>query len=363
MNVERLHAIAIAVLDDLKVTGTESILNALIRALQNQINQPQSPEFQKQVSTHYQQLRGKLSAAPSNEFSPAWKQSLEELGINDLFGKNLDIRIQEIFERNKITVAVAHQELSEIHKRLSDCISSLTQVISAFQRMNIGAEVLEAGKCEIGILLPRAAVNNNLSGLVKELKEFNDIFHTFSELTTGKRPGFKIRSLSSSDFNVFLDMLPIVAASAAVAVERIISVYKQILEIRKLNADLRNQGVPDKSLKGVSDYASSIMKEKIEELVEELLQKYYKKGDDGRRNELSNELLFACRKIASRIDKGYSIEVRVKPIPEENIKQKGASKENEYIVSIQKISKNLEFIKLEGEPILSLPETKKEESK
>jgi hypothetical protein len=364
MNVERLHAITIAVLDDLKKTATESTLSSLVSALQNQINQPQQPDFQKQVSTNLQQLEDVLSSAPSNDFSPAWKQTLKELSISNILGDNLRIRIKDIFERNQITPSVAHQELNEILQEISNCQSSFTQLVSALEKLKIGAEELEAGKCEIGVLLPRIAVQNKLSEFADELKELNGIFNTFSELTTGKRPGFEIRSISSSDFNVFLDMLPITVASAAITIERIIAIYKNILDIRKHHGALKEIGLPDKSLKGVIDYASSIMKEKIEEIVAELLEKYYKQDDGGRRNELATELRFALNKIASRIDKGYSVEVRVNPVPEgeeDESKRKAASKESEHIKSIQSVSKNLEFIKLEGESILSLPESKEEE--
>jgi hypothetical protein len=360
MNTERLHAIATAIIDDINVTTTATTLQQLVASLQNQVNQPQSPQFQQQVSQHLNTLYTSLANAPSNNFSPAWKQALKELGVHDLLGANLSNHVREVFERNQITPSVALQELQSLHKQLVSCKTSFEQVISSFQQLKIGADKLEPGQCELGILVPRKAINNELNGFADDLSELNRIFGTFSELTTGTRPGFQIRSISSSDLNVFLQMLPVVVASIAIAVERVVGLYKQILEIRKLHGELKEQGVPKKVLKGVETHANTIMGQGIDRLVTELLKKYYKNKDEGRRNELDTELHFSLNTIARRIDKGYSVEVRVQPIsskPEAAEKIDKVSKDAEHIKTILGVSKKLEFLRLEGDPILTLPES------
>jgi hypothetical protein len=360
MNIERLHAIAIAVIDDINKTKTDSTLQTLVNALQKQVNQPQSPEFQQQVSQHFTTLNNTLKDAPSNSFSPAWREALKELGLHDLLGNNLLIHIQDIFQRNQITPSVALGELQALHKQLATRKTSLEQIIASLKQLEIGAEQLEPGKCEVGILVPRLAVNNKLDEFANDLNELSKIFGAFSELTTRTRPGFEIRSVSSSDLNVFLEMLPVVAASIVVSVERIISLYKQILEIRKLHGELKAQGIPTKELKGILNHANNVMKEGIEQLIPELLDKYYDNKDKERRNELTTELHFSLNKLAKRIDKGYSIEVRVQPISEkEKAAEKGGktSENAEHIQAILSASKNLEFLRLEGEPILTLPES------
>lgn len=364
MNVERLHAIALEVLDDIQKTNTEDTLKQLVDALQNQVNQPQTPQFQQQVSQHLQTLSEALSTAPSNDFSPAWRQVLQELGIHDLLGGSLRARIQEIFERNQITPSVALDELKGIHSQFTEYKAALDKLTSAFQQMKIGAEELEPGQCEIGILVPRKAIHNKLLDFAKDLEDLDRVFGTFSELTTGKRPGFQIRSISSSDFSVFLDMWPVIAAGVAYAVERIVRTYKNILEIRKFHGELKNRGVSNKQLQGITSHANSIMKKEIEKLVKELFDKYYVVKDEGRRNELANELRIMLKKIANRIDKGYSVEVRVEPLTEEEEGAKGKppSKDIEYIKAILSASKNLEFLKLEGEPILKLRESQGKKS-
>ena len=304
-----------------------------------------------------------LSNSSINDFSPAWRQTLEELSVDDILGNNLKDQIEEIFQSNQITPSVAHDELEELYSRLEAFKTSLQQITTGFDSLKIGADELEPDACELGILVPREAVKNKLNSFGNEIIELDKLLGTFSELTTGTRPGFNIRSLSSSDFNVFLDSAPIVGAGITIAVERIISVYKQILEIRKLHKELKDQGVPAKNTKGIKSHVSSIMETEIDKLVEVLLKRYWKKDDPERRNELATDLKFALRRFAKRIDQGYNLEVRVNP-PDEDEEdptiRKRYSKNKEHFELILSASKSLSFIKLEGEPILSLPDRKKQ---
>jgi len=352
MNIERLHAIAIAIIDDINNTNTESTLQQLVKSLQNQVNQPQAPEFQQQVSQHLTTLYTSLADAPSNNFSPAWKQALKDLGVHDLLGNSLRGRIQEIFQRNQITPSVALQELQELNSQLANYKTSFDEIISSFEKLRIGSEQLEKGQCEVGILIPRPAVSNKLKELSSDLVRLDKLFGTFSELTTHKRPGFEIRSVSSSDFNLMLTMIPATAASIAFAVDRILNVYKSILVIRRLHGELKKQGFQDKELLSVKKKADSAITEEIKKLTPELLDTYYGKEDTPRRNELSNELNKALIEIAKRIDKGYNVEIRV---PTDDSSE--AASKDIHIDTINAVLKNLEFIKLDGEPVLSLPET------
>jgi len=355
MNAERLHALAIAVIDDINKTKTDSTLQTLVKSLQNQVSQPQAPQFQQQVSQHLTTLATTLKDAPSNSFSPAWKETLKELGLHDLLGNNLFIRIQEIFQRNQITPSVALQELTELHNQLSNYKTSFEGVISSFKNLKIGSGKIEKGHCEVGVLIPRPAVSNKLKEFSTDLDKLDTLFGAFSELTTYQRPGFKISSVSSTDFNIMLATVPVTAASIAFAVDRILSVYKRILEIRKLHGELKKQGFDDKELRPITKKADSAITEEVKKLAPELLAKYYKKEDTARRNELSNELEKALIEIAKRIDKGYNVEIRV---PTDDSEE---TSKDVHVKAIISVLKNLEFIKLEGEPILSLPETTNEE--
>jgi hypothetical protein len=358
MNAERLHAIALAVLEDIKTTKSQETLKQLVGALQNAVNQPNAPQFQEQIGNYRNELNTSLSTAPSNDFSPVWKQAIRELGLHDILGQNLQTKIEEIFTRNQITLSVALGDVQKLQSQLVAEKEALEKVVSSFKLMNIGAEELQPGQCEIGVLIPRPSVDNKLLLFAKELEDFNGIFGVFAELATGERPGFELRSVSSTDLMVFVWASLGVASTISLVVDRIVNTYKNILEIRILHGKLKDTGVPEKGLEGVAEYARSIMEQEIEKLIKDLLKKYQKK-DEPRDNELANELRINLNKIANRIDSGYNIDVRTKPFSEEEeAKKKVTPQDKAYINTILSASKSFEFIKLEGRPILGLPESR-----
>jgi hypothetical protein len=292
---------------------------------------------------------------------------LDELGATDLTGTNLGERIEDIFARNQITPSVAQQELQTLLTQLGQLSSAIDQLLAAFRVLKIGCEDLEPGECELGVLVPRSFLDNRLDRFANELEELNQIFGVFAEISIGSRPGFEIKTISSTDLSVYLEVSAIVGACIATAIERIIALYKQLLEIRKLQGELAKQGLEKKNLKGIEDHANGIMETGIDKLVKELVGEYLTKGDAGRKNELSIELKYSLKKIANRIDRGFNIEVRMEEpeITTENAEE--ASDEEQALLKahskVAQASENMQFLKLEGEPILQLTESKTEKPK
>ena len=239
MNTEKLYSIAQTLQADLKETQLQSLIGNLASTLQNVVSQPQQPQHQQQLSNQLEQLTKNLKASKVNDFSPLWHQVLAELGLSDLLGERLSMRIAEIFEHNKITPATAHERIKEIQASLKSKSAAIDQVVTSFNALGLESETLDAGECEVGVLIPRAFVDNKLPDLGKELEELQDIFSVFEEITTGSRPGLTVKSISSSDFGIFLNMAPEVAACTAIAVERILAMYKNYLEIKKLHNELK----------------------------------------------------------------------------------------------------------------------------
>jgi hypothetical protein len=356
MNAERLHAILRALQKDLQKTKIESTLEQLTNYLQQQINQPAHPQPQQEVSKTVTQLYQLLESAPSNNFPPTWRQLLEETGCDIYLGNMVRDRIREIFVRNGITPSIALEEIRQIHAQIKKLREAVDNIMGGFDYLNIGSDQLEPGECEVGILIPRAFVNDRLEAFADELLELTKILGVFAEISTGGRPGFEIRAISSSDLSISLDAIPVMAASVAFAVERIVSLYKQMLEIRKLKNDLKQQGVPKQKLKGIEEYASSTMETEISALVPELMKRFCKSSDECRSNELKIELTLALKKIANRIDRGFNVEIRVQPEPRPETTPE-AEELRASVEAIQSAERTLQFLKTEGDPILSLPES------
>lgn len=363
MNAEKLHMVALAVLDNFKKTNIEPVINTVIQSLQNQINQPAQPQHQQQLSSGIQSLYNALDSAPDKEFSPTWKLIIEEIGGGGFISTELKMKIQKTFEQNQITPSLALEGMQAISTELNKFKTALEQIISGFQFLKIGKEELNEGECALGVLVPRDSVKNKLHDLGKELIDLDKMFAPFSELIEGNRSGYEIRSVSSSEFQLYLSLLPGVALCIAKTVDIIITSYTKLIAIREYRTKLQKEGLSEKDLGGIKGYADKLMEDTIKTIVEDLLKDHEDKKDKARLNELSTELKHSLNKIANRIDRGFNIEIKVGPL--QNTGQEGTegssiTERNKKLESIKLIAKHLGFLKPAGDSILSLPESSSE---
>lgn len=359
MNTTKLHILAKDLLAELNRVGTTSLIQQAIQSLQQNIKQPQQPTHQQQLTTHLNSLYQKLESSPVDEYSPAWRDAMDELGVSTEFGARLEKRIRDIFERNKITPQSALEELQKIHSDITGTENNLTGLVSGLEYFGVGEDNLTAEECEVGIIIPRSYVKDNLKNFGTELVDLEKTLLVFSELVTGQREPLKIRQISSSELSIFLEYAPEIGACVAIAVERIVSLYKQLLEIKKLKRGLVAQEVPEEQLSGIDTHAESIVKPKIDELANELMEKFGSHINDNRTNEILTEIRFSLNKLANRIDRGFNIELRVAPVEkqEDTDETQENTQNQEAIQQIIESASKISHLEQSGEPVLFLPES------
>jgi hypothetical protein len=355
MNAERLHAIVKSLRAEVEDTGYPGQLVELFEGLTTLSDAPGQAEAQQRVSAAREALNEVLQSASSNDFSPVWRQALEEMGISDLVGEPLLEQIEAVLQVNDITPSTAAGEVGQIKDRVESLVTSLNQAEDAFNFLQISSEDLSPGEFEIGVMIPRKAVDNGLKGLGEEFVDLKKIIDAFSELAGENRPEVKVRSISSSEFQVFLDSAPAVAAMLATTLERLMKAYERYLNIRKLHRELSEAGIPEENLEGVSGFVSGTMEEKIREIVEEVL-KESEITDEGRLNELRKDLTVRVNALAERIDNGYDVAVRAGDLPEsvEGEAEELDPNTKKATETVLEAQKSLEFMNVEGKAILSL---------
>jgi hypothetical protein len=368
VNVERFRAIAGSLREEIETTNYPALLEEVANGLQQAVKDPSQPSPQEQVSKARGRLETTLRGAPSNDFSPAWKESLKELGITDLVGDQLADRIEEIFTRNEITPSAAAEELSTIHERVQELIQALNQATAGLDFFEIGTEELEPGEFEIGFMIPRQAVDDDLGALGREFVRLKKIVLPLSELAGEGRPQIEVRSIASSEFEVFLHSTPAVALMFAKVLDLLLGSYQKILDIRLKHRELAEQdGVPDEVLEPLSQHASGKMEETVNEIVEKAVADA-RLDDEARRNELRTELRLELNALAERIDRGYNVEVRtgqLPPPPEDDEEAEpldmdpNVKSTAETVLGMQK---QLSFMNVSGKPILRLEQPPDDES-
>ena len=228
MNAERLHVIALALNAEFEHSNLVRRFESMVAALEQLANQSH-PQHQQNLASNLNSLYESLTNTATDKFPPAWRQVVAELGGNDLIGSTLKKEIEEILQKNQITLAVAVSQFQPILQRVTKFRDAIKQLVSSFGQLNIGKEDLKPGECEFGVLIPRDAVKNELGEFADELEEIKFILDTMSELVSGRKEHLEIKTISSSDLTVYLELSPAVAACVAHAVERIVAISKSCL--------------------------------------------------------------------------------------------------------------------------------------
>ncbi len=351
MNAERLHAIIEALRGEMSEKNLAALLQNLVNALR-QVVQQSNANTQQNLSSNLTAMYRALDDSAVDEFSPACRQLLTEIGGDKLFGAELKREIEDIIGKNQMTPSVAADRLDEIRSRMDTFRNALNQGSTALAALKIGDESLKPGECEIGMLIPRREIDNRMTQFARELEELSFVLNTFSEVATGHPDNLAIRTISSSDLLVYLNAGIPFAAMVAVAIERIVALYKNLLEVRKLQMEIERQGIT-KAAKDVEEHANDLMENGIKQLSPEIVNEFYKGNDSGRKNELRTAVKVSLTMLASRIDRGYNFEVRCKPLAAGKPEKEETKK---AIAAIQAATANMQFLKLDGKPILKLPE-------
>jgi len=375
MRVGKLHAAIDLIAEEFDEYEIEQKLTKLQSALNNSVSLPNEQNTQA-FREKYAEIGETLKSCETNNATPTQRRIFDEIGATQYIGNGIWEKISKIIADNNITPANALQEIITLNKKVHSFHESVKRLNNEFGNLDLEYDDLESGEAEIGIAIPPEIVKSNLEGLQEEIHEFDRAFKTFRELSGESIESSKIRSISSSDFQLFLESTPVVAVVLAATIERIVAIYKNVLEIKKIKEDLAKQKVPKEATKGIEDYEKQVVDKELEELSKSLLDENYKGKDDGRKNELENALRISLRFLAGRIDHGVLVEVRVaepkEPEQGEDLKEgkkpttkeiKAYEKQKELVESINRSGRALAQLKRGTKPILLLSSKRSKEYK
>ena len=359
MNVERLHSLLLRAIEDIEDTNTSNLLVELRDWTQQLASNPQDPNTQREFSERRSQLMDALSEAASNSFSPGMASDLDELGISRFLGNSLAARIEAVFSQNEFTLAVASDQIIEIESELDKLSGSLSAAVDAFETLGIAREEPGPGVVEASVIIPRSAIDNNLDSLGKEFRQLERIFSDITELATGSRPPTIVRSIAASNFSLYVQYAAEAAALLTLALERIVALYKKLLEIRRIRTEAAAQGISNEHLEGIDEHIRSHMDHGLDDVVDQVFEEVQIDiVDENRKNELRTSLKLTLTHVAARIDRGYRFDIRigapVDAIDDEDGEEARSSRAAAMRIIAER-REGLQFLRLEGESILQLP--------
>lgn len=367
MNAERLHSVIKALDSEIVELKIAQLLQNLLTTLNNSLSQRTPPASQAFEDAN-KALIAALEQCPSNHYVPSWHSILMDIGGEDYTGRGLALRVGGTIAGSSLTPGKAVEEIQKIITDANSFYSTVKGLMAHLVKVNIPTDELPDGDCEIGVLLPVGVIDSELSRLRDEIRDLDRHLKAFSEIVDEKVGIVKIRSLGTGSLQVFLLSSPIVAAAVATAIERIVALYKKVLEIRLLQKQLEDHAVPkEKVIDPLIKHEKEMVAQELDALAIEII-KEYKGKDVGRKNELKTSLSLALRYLADRIDKGVDFEVRAADAaPEEKAveSQESEAKANEgatrALSTIRDKGAALRAIERVGEGVLSLSHMAEEE--
>ena len=331
MNVGKLHSILSQ--GKMELSANDAAIKNLCATLANMMNQPSNAEFAKQFSDSqnefYTQLGNGFSLAAGS------KKMLDEAGIRPYLGDELRASIKRILGENSLALALAHAQMTELHNAINATKTAVVKILAGFQELGIAVDDEFPQECEASFLFPANFVGGQLDKFAAEVKGIDQILGNLSEIATGDRKsGYKIHSISSSDFIIFVVIPSLYAARLFVQlIGEVVDIYvklqkakqwmqetetgklygkKVIAEMRKEFEDFKEKEVNravDILVKSVpSEERAHELKKEVNRAVAPRVESGSSKG---RAHELKNEMRQIIKTQLHKMDNGVEIDIRL----------------------------------------------------
>lgn len=315
MNAGRLHAAIYSLGREYRAQKLPDVLRALLAALQQSATQP-TVDTAAAFRQQYASIQKILLDAPSNSAPEIRQRIFVEIDANDKFGAGLLSEISKILSANQATPAGALDELTKLTVKCEEYYQKISEFNELFGFFEIELDDLPSGAFEIGVSLNLGDGKDTLDKLKKETAALDKALKAFREVAGDGHGSFAIKSIGSSNWQLFIESLPQTAACLAIAIERIVALYKSHLEIRALKDQLRKKEMPEAVLKPIEEHLEQFIENKLKEISKDIIKDRYltaNGADASRANELEISLTSALKYITTRIDSGAIIEVRARP--------------------------------------------------
>lgn len=278
---------------------------------------------QSRTEAHITDFRVKLGRALDSTENvapeltqPYAHQVIDELGLRSLFAPKPRSTINAIVAQHGFDSAALSAAIKKQSKAYAAQIGHIRQLDASLRGLFAEYTEVDAGRAEIGLLLPRAAVGEKLPDLSKEFDKLSNLARAVNELTGEADYDPKVITISSSWWQVFLEIPVEQIVLWTIAIEKIVLLFKSNLEIKQLQKQLSERDMPERILKAISDEVERKVSADLKKIASELTEQFCKIEDKGRRNEIETQFRHGLHYLAKRMNQGAQVEINV-GIPDE----------------------------------------------
>jgi hypothetical protein len=357
MNVKQLKELVELLLDDEQKLEVQSKLAELAKALEALVDSPQDPDSQVAVRD-YRQVLFEAVENLASYYDYSEQERLGEIGADRYFGLQLKQTIEDAFANAAVTPAVVHQVVEQLMNDRLAYLTGLSTMLEAMKPFRLDAG--DENASEVGFKIPRALFDNDLDGLIDELRAIKQIIRAFAEHATGSVPPIVVRQISTSDPQFFFGVEVPTLVHLAGAVSWALLTWKLVEQIRKLRAETAQIGSFTKG--EVERFFGDKIRATVESAVAAKVKELVPEEKAGRSAEMRISLSMALESLLARIERGMTVEVRMLPppalaegTPDSSRAAKSAKAAKEAYDELEELRTTLVFPKPEANPVTKLP--------
>lgn len=315
MHLGRFHH----VVDHLERHFTKAKINENFEAAAASLDQFTQTRTESHIADFRSRLASALDASDIVQpelMQPYAQQVIDDLGLRPLLPPIIRRTLEQITAQHGFDSAALSTAIRKQAKKYSGRIAFLSQLDASLRGLSAEYTEVEPARAEFGLFLPRDAVGEKLPDLSKEFDKLSNLVRAVNELTGQPDYDSNVVTISSSWWQVFLDVPVDQIALWIFAIERIVALFKSNLEIKSLQKQLAEREVPEAILKAISDEVDKKVTAELERIAHDLVQRFGKIDDQGRGNEVETQLRQGLHYLARRMNQGAQVELNV-GIPDE----------------------------------------------
>jgi hypothetical protein len=301
---------------------------------------------QTRAESHVVDFRSKLGAAldasevvADELLQPYAQQVIADLGLQKLLPPRVRRAVDKVVAEHGFDSTSLSAALKKQAKEFSTQIAYLKQLDLSLRGLSAEYTEVQAEQAEFGLLIPREAVGEKLPDLSKEFDRISNLARAVNELTGQPEYDSKVVTISSSWWQVFLNIPVEQVVLWTVAIERIVALFKSNLEIKALQKQLGEREIPEKILKAISEEVDKKVTGELKTIAQDLVKEFGKIEDQGRRNEVETQLRQGLHYLARRMNQGAQVElnVGVPDDPEDPAPKEGEEPDHGLIAANQEL--------------------------
>lgn len=315
MHLGRFHATVYDLTEHFSARNIPEKLEECAVALDNYA-QARDSSYLTSFRTNYEALLKSIEISDPDLKQPYAQQIILELAIADILDPIVTKHIQEIITNRAFDHAGIAADFRVLAEKIKKRLVHITNIDKSFSALKVEFERVDGLEAEVGILLPREVVGSSLSALTSEFTKLGKLFRAINELTGAHEYDPKVRTISSSWWQLFLELDAVQVLVWVTAIERIVTLFKSNLEIKVLQQTLAEKNIPSEITDMIEKEIDLRVKTSLHEIASDLRKEHAKIQDEGRLNEVETQLRQGLHHLAMRINQGSQVEINV-GIPDE----------------------------------------------